>query len=153
MKSEAYQVVETVFCDMLERLAFLFGDPIEKHAIDCRAGGYVRADIDFSGPEEGHACLAVPTDLCREIAANVLGCDDDETLDTEGASDALKELLNVTCGHILTTLRGTGVVFDLSSPDTSMMDDEQWRELLGQPETVGLNVESNPVLLNFRFHH
>ena len=95
----------------------------------------------------------VPNSLSKEIAANVLGLEPDDDLVREGAGDALKELLNVTCGHILTSLLGTKMVFDLSAPEMEVYDESAWREMLRAPNTVGVLVEESPVLLSFEMHN
>jgi hypothetical protein len=45
--------------------------------------------------------------------------------------DSLKELLNVTCGNILTKLFGTSPVFNLSIPVVADAGATAWREVLG----------------------
>ncbi len=43
------------------------------------------AKIGFKGGMSGHLTLAVPADLCPEMAANVLGIDADDALVVEKA--------------------------------------------------------------------
>ena len=153
MNNDSRELIKNVFCDILERVAFLFGDPVEKCELEGGLQKYMCANIDFAGPESGHVALVVPAELCEEIAANVLGLEPDDELVQEGAGDALKELLNVTCGHLLTSLLGTTMVFDLSSPVTETLDEMAWKNMLAQPETVGVRVDESPVLLNFRMRN
>ncbi len=153
MNNDTRETIKNVFCDILERVAFLFGDPVEKCELEGGLQKYVCANIDFAGPESGHVALAVPAELCHEIAANVLGLEPDDELVQEGADDALKELLNVTCGHLLTNLLGTTMVFDLSSPKMETLDEMAWKQMLDEPETVGVRVDESPVLLNFQMRN
>ena len=151
--NQAREVVENVFCDILERVAFLFADPAKKDEIEGACENYLCANLIFAGPEKGSVSLVVPNSLSKEIAANVLGLEPDDDLVREGAGDALKELLNVTCGHILTSLLGTKMVFDLSAPEMEVYDESAWREMLRAPNTVGVLVEESPVLLSFEMHN
>jgi hypothetical protein len=71
----------------------------------------------------------------------------DDPLVAAGATDSLKELLNVTCGHILTSLAGDRPVFDLSIPQVSALNEQGLQSLAACPETVGFRVEESPVLV------
>jgi CheY-like chemotaxis protein len=52
-------------------------------------------------------------------ALHILAEDD---LVRERALDSLKEMLNVTCGQLLTSFAGEGPVFDLSIPTVAELD-------------------------------
>jgi len=104
------RVAEEVF----ESLAFVLpafeeeGDPAERYG-----GGYseesappeaadrTAASISFAGPFEGTLALSASNELLPAIAANMLGLDFGQVPSQEIQRDALKELLNVTCGNLL----------------------------------------------------
>ena len=75
--------------------------------------------MTYSGGMTGSISLIVPDDVCPEIAANVLGKDPDDAIVAAQSADALKEVLNVLCGNILTAVAGESPVFDLSVPEGS----------------------------------
>lgn len=146
MGNDIQRVVGTVFCDVIERLAFMFGEPCDK---DDLPGGQAHASttMTFSGPWQGTLELVVPTSLCAQIASNVLGTEPEDEESTRFQEDAVKEVLNVTCGNILTELAGPDPVFDLSVPTFTALDQESWELFRDDPESVGLLVEDEPVLI------
>ena len=91
--------------------------------------------------------MTVPVEMCPEIAANVLGVDLDDPDVVVKPLDALKELLNVTCGHVLTALAGDEPVFDLTVPEVTEIDAVAWKKLADAPYTVAFLVDESPVLL------
>jgi len=136
-----------VFADILARLAFMFGEPAAGDELSPPAGGALCAEMAFRGPRRGTLALAAPPALAGELAANVLGLEPDDVTAAAGAADALQELLNVTCGHVLTALAGDEPVFDLDAPATRPLDAAAWRALHDAPGTAGFVVEGRPVLL------
>ena len=149
MLTEQSQLIAQVFCEVMEKLAFMFGEPVDKQETASPEAEYVQTKMTYTGQTSGMLTLTVPASMCPHIAANVLGTDphDDEAM--ARSLDALKEVLNVTCGHVLTALAGEMPVFDLSVPQTSSLDASQWTGLLERPDTVALSVDDNPVLLQF----
>ena len=138
-----------VFCDVLEKLAFMFGEPTPKEDLPETAAKYIDVGMTFSGPMEGALALAVPEEMCKEIAANVLGMELEDELVRNQAIDALKEVLNVTCGHVLTSIAGDEPVFDLSVPVAREIEAVAWEEFLGDSETLAFIVDDCPAALRF----
>jgi chemotaxis protein CheY-P-specific phosphatase CheC len=91
--------------------------------------------------------LAVPRPLCGVVAANMLGLEPDDDEAARVQDDAVKELLNVTCGNVLTRLAGPEAVFNLSVPTTRELPVAEWQALLQSIESVGFIVEEQPALL------
>ncbi len=147
MRTDQRELVSEAFRLVFEKLAFMFGEPAAKEELPQPASGCVQTEMSFRGAMNGTLALAVPAEMCTEIAANVLGMEPDDDLVAVQATDALKEVLNVTCGRVLTALAGDRPVFDMSVPVTSRLDDVGWTALLNEPETVGFLVDDNPVLL------
>jgi CheY-specific phosphatase CheX len=75
---------------------------------------------------------------------------DDPNAIAKGA-DALKELLNVLCGNLLTAFAGEEPVFDLAVPETMPFSPEDWEGLKRLPVTVSYTVDEYPVLLHINF--
>ncbi|HUW81808.1 MAG TPA: chemotaxis protein CheX [Phycisphaerae bacterium] len=149
MLTEQSQLVAQVFCEVMEKLAFMFGEPADKQRSAPPESAYIQTKMTYTGQTSGMLALTVPASLCPQIAANVLGIDPDDDRAVASSLDALKEVLNVTCGHVLTALAGETPVFDLSVPGTSTLDAGQWTDLLERPDTVALSVDDNVVLLQF----
>ncbi|MCD6347077.1 MAG: chemotaxis protein CheX, partial [Bacteroidales bacterium] len=111
---------------------------------------YVQARMLFNGPQKGTITLTVPSDMCADIASNILGMDLDEELVREDDYDAFKEVLNVICGQVLTSLEGDEVVFDLSVPEVLNLDADAWEILLDNPDVLSFLVDDIPVLLTLK---
>ena len=125
MKAVTDQQVETlatVLCDVLEASAFSFADPCEKDKLPEARGELLLAEITFRDDvQEGTIRLAAPAELAATFSAEMLALDPDEVTDSQ-AADALKELLNVTCGQWLTTVWGEEPLFQLTVRRLSSLD-------------------------------
>ncbi len=150
MDSSRSETVADTFCDVLQSLAFMFAEPVPKHELATPGGPCVEARMGFSGAMQGAVALAVPEDTCVEIAANVLGMDAEDEVVMDRAHDALKEVLNITCGQLLVTLAGKAPLFDLSVPAVTDVDAGRWEELLAEEHAIALLVEEQAAILSFR---
>jgi len=146
-KPDPLQVLLDVFCEMIGKLAFMFGEPVDKSELAQTAAEYTMTSMEFSGAMEGQLALVVPEEMCAAIAANVLGVEPEEALEPARASDAIKEVLNVTCGHVVTAMAGERPVFRMSVPTLSSLDAGGWLAFRDLPGTVGIMVDEFPVLL------
>jgi len=151
MTVETTELIGGVFCDVLARMAFMFGDPTGPDALPTPAAGALQAVMDFRGERCGSLTLAAADSLCPELAANVLGLEPQEAQALERSGDAFQELLNVTCGHVLTAVAGEAAVFDLDAPRLGRIDGDGWTALRDAPDAVGFVVEGHPVLLRLHF--
>jgi CheY-specific phosphatase CheX len=147
MQIDHKQLLSEVFCEVMEKLAFMFGEFTAKEELSQTTSDCVQARMTFTGALTGALALVVPAEMCVEVAANVLGMEPDDEFVTARATDALKEVLNVTCGRLLTALVGEKPVVDLSVPVATKLDAAGWTAFLNEPEAVGLVVDDKPVLL------
>lgn len=150
MTVETTELIGGVFCDVLARMAFMFGDSAGPADLPTPAGGAVLAAMTFRGARRGSLTLAAADGLCPELAANVLGLEPQEAQALDRSGDAFQELLNVTCGHVLTAVAGESAVFDLDAPQLSRLDEAGWTALRDAPGAVGFVVEGHPVLLRLQ---
>lgn len=146
MQTEQAEKLAGVFCGILETQAFMFGEGVEGDELPAPSGELLETRMTFSGPRKGLVLLAAPRDMCVELAGNTLGIEPDATAAAQ-AEDALKELLNVTCGSVLTEIAGTEPIFDLSVPEVRVMDGAGWGALKGQEGTLCFTVDDYPALL------
>ncbi len=142
------EIVSNVVIDVLEDLAFMFGEQVDKDEIPFTDSDYIQVAMTFSGPSKGQLSLTVPEDMSAVIASNILGMDLDESSVSENDYDALKEVLNVICGQIITSLEGEEPIFDLSVPENRSITPEEWKSLLNRPEALKFVVDDIPVLLD-----
>lgn len=138
-----------VFTDVLEQLAFMFADPPEDELPPAEEG-LARASMTFHGPFSGELTLTVPREMAPVLAANVLGLEPDDELVLQAPYDALKELLNVTCGNVLTAIAGDEPIFDLSVPAIEELPEDSDWDLDGGPNTVACLVDDFPVVLRLK---
>lgn len=140
------EILAQVFSGVVENLAFMFAEEIEPDEYLPEPDDAVMARMGFQGaPCKGALALAVPEEMCPEIAANVLGVDmSDETLPIK-PHDALKELLNVVCGQLLVALAGEEPVFDLTVPDVRPVNPGEWEAM--RQAGAAFNVDDHPVIL------
>ena len=137
-----------VLSGVLERFAFMFVESADECGAEGDVkGAYLYAVITFTGRTQGAISLAAPDDLCREMAANVLGMDPSETVETAG-EDALKELVNIICGELTVALYGNEDVFNLTVPNLYRVDRSKWRELGADSDSVKLSLEGKPLVAN-----
>ena len=141
------EIVSVIFLDISERLAFMFGDPVAKDRLGTGGTRWAQASVSFTGATPGCLSLSAPKDLCREIAANILGVEPEELEDARLAEDALRELLNVVTGHVVPGLQGEDEAFELSVPAFRELGDGDQDELLRDPGTIGYELDGSPVLL------
>jgi two-component system, chemotaxis family, chemotaxis protein CheY len=150
-RTQSYDPAEigNVLCQILEQYAFMFGGPADKKDLPpCEAA--LKAVIHFTGRLLGRVTIAIPKSMGPLIAANVLGVEADDPLAVEKAEDALKELSNMTCGQLLTTIAGTEPVFDLDVPEVVSLDAVGWKAFLDEEETLLFMVDDRPMLLQFK---
>ncbi len=147
MPEYSQETVNATFLDVVEQLTFMFGDPEDKNDLDTDMVEFTLARIGFAGDLVGTLSVAVPTRITAEIAANILGLEPSDLSDQAMLDDALGEMLNVVCGHVIMALVGTGANFKLGSPAVSRVDETALVEMLANPDFVGFDLDDSPVLL------
>ena len=149
METDRRKLLSEIFCDAVEKFAFMFGEPAEREDLSPVGSGYVDARMTFEGEMTGDIAIMVPDKMCMEIAANILGLNSDDEQAINLAIDSIKEVLNVTCGQVLTAIAGEEALFNLSIPEVSKPDASGWTKMLNKTETIGFLVDDYPVLLYF----
>ena len=139
--------VESTFIKVVEQLTFMFGEETDSSEIEVTPEPWVEARIDFTGDLVGSLAIMVPESLQPEIAANILGLDT-EGLDTkEVLDDALGEVLNVVCGHVIMALAGQGANFELAPPNITELDRDTLDGFLADTDTTAYLLDDEPLLL------
>lgn len=128
MNPEQKEILDAAFIKVTENLAFMFADPITKEDLPELDQEYIQAVMFYSGDYNGELVLFLPMEMCLDLAANILGKDTNEALKMVKATDAAKELLNISCGLILTSVYGDKALFDLTCPQASMISNEMMYE-------------------------
>ncbi|MHC4662725.1 MAG: response regulator [Planctomycetota bacterium] len=141
------EILAKLFSEILEKQAFMFAEVASKENLETGKDEHVIASMAFSGTTSGKLVLVVPRTMGNEIAANVLGLEPDDNTVVIKSTDALKEILSITCAHALTAIKGETSVFDMSPPQVDNLDTKEWKALLDEPDSVGFMVDGAPVLL------
>lgn len=149
MSKEHFEVLGRVFCSVLERMAFMFGEAAEAGDLPDTVADPVKASISFEGPIRGTLLLAIPREMCSEVAANSLGMDAGDPEAVSRGEDAFKELINVLCGNVLTEVAGDEVIFDLSIPEMKATSESDWKALQEDENTALFLVDDYPALVQF----
>jgi len=146
--SERQGTLEQTFISVVEKLTFMFGEPVDLAEIEVGDEPWVEARMEFGGDLVGSLAVIVPASLQPEIASNILGLDADGLDTQEVLDDALRETLNVVCGHVIMALAGPEASFELVAPSNQMLSQDQLAALLAAPGTSAYLLDEEPVLLN-----
>ncbi len=103
-----------VVCDVLSDLAFMISDD-RQTPLDGRRD-WLHCRIEYRGAAQGALHCWSTGEFARQLAATLLGLDPDDDASRNGATDALREFLNVVCGQLVTAWYGRRTVCDLSVP-------------------------------------
>ncbi len=151
MSESRQQALTTTFLSVVEKLTFMFGEPVETDDIALRPEPWVEARMQFSGEVNGSLAVIVPAALQPQIAANILGLDADELTRPAMLADALREMLNVVCGHVIMALAGSAADFRLQTPSHQELSRERLAALRGDPRSMGFLLDDEPLLLHLEF--
>lgn len=147
MSDFSQETINATFLDVVEQLTFMFGEPEDKTELAFDGGAFTQATMDFDGDVVGTLSVTVPAAITGEIAANILGLDAEDLTDQAMLDDALAEMLNVVCGHVIMAIVGKGANFVLRSPQVVPVDDARLVGMLADPCYVAFNLDESPVLL------
>lgn len=100
--------------DVLGDMAFMITDPTQ--AALPSGGKWLVGEIRYRGPVSGLLTCWCSRPFSAQLAANLLGLDPGADDAQHAADDAMREFLNVLCGHLVTRWFGTEAVFNLSIP-------------------------------------
>jgi chemotaxis protein CheY-P-specific phosphatase CheC len=133
--------------EALETMAFMSPMPPEEPMP--APSESILVTIRFNGPQEGIIELLAGKDFATALAANVMGEDSNDPEVSERGIDAMKELLNTTCGVIVPKLVDSPKdVYNISVPQSQLFSSpEQWDEYIAQPGATIYDVDSNPVVV------
>ena len=151
MDNEKREVFTRVLEEVLEQLAFMFGKVVDKEEIFTENEKYLHVTMEFKGAQTGDVGIAISAWLGVVLASNILGIDEGEEVALDKSADALKELLNIVCGQLLTTVYGEEPVFDLTVPELVELDKVEWMNLVDSPETIVMMVEGVPMVAHASF--
>jgi hypothetical protein len=115
--------LEAAIGDALNIMAFI--SPVPPEDLTPPSAPLLITRIRFSGVASGTVAWVCPQSLGALLASNCMGLEPAEC--ESGAGDALRELLNVTCGAMLRSsgITGTGLV-EMTVPTQESFDPAEW---------------------------
>lgn len=147
MTDERRERIGEIIVGIIEKQAFLLGEPAGRDELAGELDGGFKAAVNFSGHASGNLRLLASQATCQELAANVLGVDE-EDIDDAAARDAIGEMLNVLCGNILTELAGEDPIFDLTPPTVEAAGADDWEAALNAPGALAFLMEDEPFVVS-----
>jgi CheY-specific phosphatase CheX len=147
MQTSTQDKISKTFLDVVEQLTFMFGEPLPKSELDVDGVQFMMAAMKFEGDVHGELSVAVPEEITAEITANILGLDPEDIDSEEMKNDALAEMLNVVCGHVIMALAGTDANFKLFAPVTRQVAEEEFDKLMLADDFIGFTLDEEPVFL------
>ncbi|MBU8871151.1 MAG: chemotaxis protein CheX [Gemmatimonadales bacterium] len=147
MQNNTHETAGSTFLNVVEQLTFMFGESVPKSELEVDGVEFTLAQMRFNGDLPGVLSIGVPSEITAEIAANILGLEAEDIESKEMKLDALGEVLNVVCGHVIMALVGTGANFKLDSPEVKAITEEGCNELILNDDFTGFILDDSPVLL------
>ncbi len=147
MRPEQVDIIAETFREVVGKQAFMLAELAEKPLPLVAGEEFRRARVELSGDVRGTISLVVPREMCREIAANMLGVVTTEHLAICRAEDAFLELANVFSGHLRSALAGKGAQVRATVPELSSLGLEDWENAMKNPDSLGFLVDDTPVLV------
>lgn len=151
MTDQMREAVETTFMDVVEKLTFMFGEHADLDDVEPDGEPWAEARMAFTGDVKGSLAVIVPQSLQPDIASNILGLDSDMLNNPDVLDDALREMLNVVCGHVIRTLAGESCRFDLVTPKNTILEPDQLQAILEDEATSAYMLDDEPVLMHLTF--
>jgi len=122
--------LEQALSDALETMAFI--TPLPPGDESPPRGPIVLSRIEYRGAANGALELACAQAFGAMLVANLLGCPADGPDASQRAADALRELINVTCGTILRSSDAIALgVIEMGVPTQAAFDLADWDAFIG----------------------
>ncbi|MFP4466149.1 MAG: chemotaxis protein CheX [Candidatus Goldiibacteriota bacterium] len=145
MDQNDVEILNSVVLEVMGGYALMFGEPAGEKEMMEAGGDYIHAAIKFTGDRKGTVGIATDMEFCLAIAANVLGTEENDTKALEHEFDAMKEFINVVCGHFLTRKYGQEPSINLLPPQITKIEKQDWQSLVKEAGQ-GFMVDDSPII-------
>lgn len=102
--------------------------------------------IEYIGKHAGELGLIMERPLASQITARILGLGSTEDVYDDMIEDAVRELINVVCGHFVTLMYGYTPVLKISMPKVFLIGSPACNALLANPNVCTMMVDDFPLL-------
>lgn len=146
MRKNTRRIMSEAVIEILERFTFMVSGVVTtKHAAEFPASrNFAVASMNIAAPARLSVRMGAPIELCRQFAANLLAMDAAKVSD-DAAEDALKELLNESCGLFASSFYGDSIGVELTPPRVTGMSAREWDKFRADRQTQTLDVEGRPL--------
>jgi len=138
--------VDAVFTRVLETFAFTYAEPSERGEPMQAGTDLLNARITFTGATRGVLSVSAPCELCVELAANILGTDQDDPDARMRGVDALGEIANIVAGQLATLVEPNSST-GLQPPVVSQIDSSEWGRYAADTSARTYLVEGLPFVV------
>ncbi len=147
MTSSIQDAVTVEVRRIVEQATFMFTEELKTPPQD-DSWADLGVFITFCGEPSGWIHLWTTDNFAKASAMNMLGmdCADDITFDNK--RDSLKELLNIAAGHVLTSVFGKNLLFELGIPEplsTALLKHD-----MQDARASWIDADGEPLLIVFR---
>ena len=108
-----------------------------------------RVTIAFAGPASAVVELVAPATFGAVLWSNLVACDPGDPEAVARGDDALKELMNVTCGALIAST-GNAAGYEMGIPAIEPFDPEQWDALTAPGEATVLDADGHLIAVRVR---
>jgi chemotaxis protein CheY-P-specific phosphatase CheC len=120
--------------------------PTEASAMPEITGEALNVRIEYSGRHSGELGLIMERPLATRIASRILGLENENDIFDDMMEDAIRELINVVCGHFVTLMFGYTPVLKVSIPKVFRLDGAACTMLMSNPNICTFMVDGFPLL-------
>lgn len=147
--ADTSMIVLEALSTALERMAFVSLMPLEEPPAEINQP--VNVTIRFGGPVTGTIRITTSRQLGLVLAANVLGVEPDDPEAAKNASDALKEMANVTCGVLMPMLNPEARErAEMHVPQIEDATPEEWSDALKMPGAALVDADGVPLAIQLK---
>ncbi|MBI4719466.1 MAG: chemotaxis protein CheX [Planctomycetes bacterium] len=136
-----------IFSEVLANLAFLFPEPASEPA--GAEGPWLESTIAYEGTHRGMLKLVCTDAFAALLAENLLGAPSGDTPLRGRMEDAIKELMNIVCGQLMTAAFGAQEMFNLGIPEIKAVAVLESRRSGLEVHRISFVVEELPVHLTW----
>ena len=141
------EAVNRTIVRVLEDWAMMMLDPLESSPrLYAGDDAVYMGSAEFHGPVNGRYFVICKLPFMTALAANLLGAE--ETPGDEDCSDALREMVNVLSGNLLTESYGVDCAFKLTAPLVQQVKPVELEELFKRP-VFSFAADGEPVSIGF----
>jgi len=102
--------------EQFESVAFMFPAPADPGGAASAVEEWTTVSVAFTGPFGGRLCMGVPSAMLPVLGSNMYGTDE-KTPSRARQRDALREMIDLICSHLLSAIAGDEAVFRLETPE------------------------------------